>query len=189
MDIHRLEILSLVGLGMGKEMKFPTIMEPRPKISSPGDSDNKECSCNAGVLGSIPGLGRSPGKGSGYPLQYFCLENSMHRGVCWLQSVESQGVRHDWNSDSFIWLPWWLSWQRICLQCGRPGFNPWVGKIPWRREWQSTPVFLPGEFHGQGSPDGYHPWGLRLVVTEWLTYTHRPKWIIHHNSCGISPDS
>ena len=37
----------------------------------------------------------SPGKGSGYPLQYFCLENSMHRGVCWLQSMESQGVRDD----------------------------------------------------------------------------------------------
>ena len=30
-----------------------------------------------------------------------------------------------------------------------PGFNPWVRKIPWRREWQPTPVFLPGEFHGQ----------------------------------------
>ena len=36
-------------------------------------------------------------------------------------------------------LPRWLRWQRICLQCGRPGFNPWVGKIPWRREWQPTP--------------------------------------------------
>ena len=31
------------------------------------------------------------------------------------------------------------------LQCGRPGFDPWVGKIPWRRAWQPTPVFLPGE--------------------------------------------
>ena len=39
-------------------------------------------------------------------------------------------------------LPWWLSWQRICLQCRRPGFNPWVGKIPWRREWQPIPVSL-----------------------------------------------
>ena len=36
-------------------------------------------------------------------------------------------------------------------QCGRPGFNPWVRKIPWRRNWQPTPVFLPGESHGQGS--------------------------------------
>ena len=42
-------------------------------------------------------------------------------------------------------LPWWLSWQRICLQCGRPGFDPWGGKIPWRRPWQSTPIFLLGE--------------------------------------------
>ena len=39
-------------------------------------------------------------------------------------------------------------WSRICLQCGRPGFDPWVGKIPWRRVWQPTPVFLSGESHG-----------------------------------------
>ena len=36
-----------------------------------------------------------------------------------------------------------------CLQCGRPGFDPWVGKIRWRKKWQPTPVFLPGKFHGQ----------------------------------------
>ena len=45
-------------------------------------------------------------------------------------------------------LPWWLRWWRIHLQCRRPGFSPWDGKIPWRREWQPTPVFLPGESHG-----------------------------------------
>ena len=38
--------------------------------------------------------------------------------------------------------------KRICLQCRRPGFNPWVGKIPWRRERLATPVFWLGEFHG-----------------------------------------
>ena len=38
-------------------------------------------------------------------------------------------------------LPWWLSWLRICLQCGRPGFHSWVGKIWWRRERLPTPVF------------------------------------------------
>ena len=37
-------------------------------------------------------------------------------------------------------------------------FDLWVGKIPWRREWLSTPVFLPGAFHGQGSLLGYSPW-------------------------------
>ena len=36
-----------------------------------------------------------------------------------------------------------LRWQRICLQCRRLGFSPWVGKIPWRKEWLLTPVFLP----------------------------------------------
>ena len=42
----------------------------------------------------------------------------------------------------------------------RHGFNPWVGKIPWRRwAWQSTPVFLPGESHGQRNLAGYSPWG------------------------------
>ena len=45
----------------------------------------------------------------------------------------------------------------VCLQCGRPGFNPWVGKIPWRRKWQPTPVLLPGKFHGRRSMVGYSP--------------------------------
>ena len=40
------------------------------------------------------------------------------------------------------------SWWRICLHCGRPGFDPWVAKIPWRRERLPTPVLWPGEFHG-----------------------------------------
>ena len=38
-------------------------------------------------------------------------------------------------------------------------FDPWVGKIPWRRAWQPTPVFLPGKSHGQRSLMGYSPWG------------------------------
>ena len=43
---------------------------------------------------------------------------------------------------------WWLRRQTICVQCGRPGFDPWVGTIPWRREQLPTPVFLPGKSHG-----------------------------------------
>jgi len=44
---------------------------------------------------------------------------------------------------------------RFRLQCGRPGFDPWVGKIPWRRTRQPTPVLYPGELHGQRSLAGY----------------------------------
>ena len=47
---------------------------------------------------------------------------------------------------------------------GGPGFNPWVRKIPWRRAWQPTPVFLPGESPWTEEPGGLHrPWGLQRV--------------------------
>ena len=49
-------------------------------------------------------------------------------------------------------------------------FNPWVGKILWRKKWQPTQVFLPEEFHGQRSLAGYSPWGPKeLDMTEQLT--------------------
>ena len=50
-------------------------------MSFPGDSYRKESACNAGDPGLIPGLGRFPGEGNGYPLQCSCLENSMERGA------------------------------------------------------------------------------------------------------------
>ena len=52
-----------------------------------------------------------------------------------------------------------------CLQCGRPGFDPWVRKILWRREWQPTPVLLPGKSHGQRSIVGYSPQGHKELDT------------------------
>ena len=51
----------------------------------------------------------------------------------------------------------------------RPGLNPWVGKIPWRRAWQPTPVFLPGESHGQRSLAGCSPWGRTESDTTEVT--------------------
>ena len=56
-----------------------------------------------------------------------------------------------------------------CLQCRRPGFHPWVGKTPWRRERLPTPVFWPGEFHGL-----YGPWGRKESdITLTLTFSDR----------------
>ena len=61
----------------------------------------------------------------------------------------------------------------------RCSFHPWVGKSPWRRKWQPTPVFVPGEPHGQRSLAGCSPWGRRRVghaeeldTTEWLIIQH-----------------
>ena len=58
---------------------------------------------------------------------------------------------------TFWGLPWWFKGLSIWLQCRRPGFNPWIGKILWRRKWQPTPVLLPGKSHEQRSMMGYSP--------------------------------
>ena len=59
--------------------------------------------------------------------------------------------------------------EKRLLQCGRPGLNPWIRKIPWRRKWQPTPLLLPGKFHGRRSLVGYSPWGRKeLDTTEQL---------------------
>ena len=79
-------------------------------------------------------------------------------------------------SNTFQVAQWW----RIHLQCRnsrRPGFDPWIRKIPWRREWLPTPVFLPGEFHGQRSLAGYSPWlckesDMTQHAWEWMFLTH-----------------
>ena len=65
-----------------------------------------------------------------------------------------------------------LETQRICLQCGRPWFDSWVRKIPWRKAWRPTPVFLPGKSHGQRGLVGYSAWGHRESGrTELVTLT------------------
>ena len=63
--------------GMGFELRLTC------PWGCPGNSDSKESACNTGDLGSIPGSGRSPGEGNGYPLQYSYMENPMDRGAWW----------------------------------------------------------------------------------------------------------
>ena len=66
------------------------------------------------------------------------------------------------------WLPRWYSGKESACQYKRCRFNPWVGKIPWRRKWQPTPILLPGKFHGQRSLVGYSLWGRK----EWDMIEH-----------------
>ena len=61
------------------------------------------------------------------------------------------------------WLPRSLSGKESTCQCRRHRFNLWVGKIPWRRKWQPTPVFLSGKSPGQRRLVGYSPWGCKRV--------------------------
>ena len=90
--------------------------------SFPGGSDGKASACNVGDLGSIPGLGRSPGEGNGNPLQYSCLENPMYGGAWW---ATVHGVTKTWtrlsdftffiNLNVILWCSFitertWWSW-------------------------------------------------------------------------------
>ena len=61
---------------------------------------------------------------------------------------------------------------RVCLQCRRPRFDSWVGRIPWKRKWQPTPVSLPEKFHGQKSLSGYSLVGRKELDTIEHTCTY-----------------
>ena len=110
----------------------------------PCGSAGKESACNVRDLGSNPGLGRSPGKGKGYPLQYSGLENSMD---CIVHGVAKSWTRLSDFHSVVKNLP--ASTGDIREASSIPG----SGRLPWSRAWQPTPVFLPGESHGQRNLD------------------------------------
>ena len=154
-----------------------------------GGPDGKDSSCNAGDTGSIHGLGRSPGEVNGYSLQYSRIPWTEE--PCGLQSMGLQKVGPNWASahtqrhfqktlkhlNTFLVvqtvnnLPAMETWNLpVNAEGKRLGFDPGVGKIPWRRKWQPTPGFLLGKFHGQRSVAGYSPWGCKESnTTEQLT--------------------
>ena len=83
-------------------------------------------------------------------------------------------------------LPWWFSGKESACQSRNCGFHPWVRKIPWRRKWQPTAVFLLGKSHGQRSLAGYSSWDRKRVGHNWATeqqHTHMCVYIhlIHFN--------
>ena len=117
--------------------------------------------CNQGLKVLLLNLvTQRPLHGSGYS------ERQHHTGACWkcrstgpipYQNFLRESVstfKCHWLISPFSSLWLWLSWLRIRLPCGRPGFYPCVGKIPWRRQRLSTPVFSPGEFHELYGPQG-----------------------------------
>ena len=92
---------------------------------------------------------------------------------------------------SFLWLS--NSWDSLVAQMVKrlpatreTGFNLWVGKIPWRRKWQSTPVLMPGKFHGWRSLMGYSPWGHKESdTTERLHFTNSCYQVKFTNNFSI----
>ena len=105
--------------------------------------------------------------------------------------LHSHGRHQGWEDWLWQWtchlasLMAWMVNSVIALQ------ETWlwslVWKFPWRREWLPTPVFLPGEFHGQRSLASYSPWGFKdLDTTEWLTLSHYFIATMQEGWCGQS---
>ena len=112
-----------------------------------------------------------------FPFHFHALEKEMatHSSVlAWripgigepgeLPSMGSHRVRHDWShlaaaAATISGFPGSASSRESACKCRRCGFDPWIGKIPWNRKWQPTPVFLHGKFHGKRSLGGYSQWG------------------------------
>ena len=101
------------------------------------------------------------------------LVHTVHLGI--IQSF--LGVRIPDLGPS-LGLPRWFSGKESACQCRRCWFDPWIGKIPWRRRWQPPSLFLPGRSHGQRSLAGYRSWGRKeRDLTEYThthTHTHTP---------------
>ena len=103
-----------------------------------------------------------------------CLEWSP--GLCiWNQPSKSFCCRWCTHNtlETLLWemdFPGGASGKGSACRCRRCGFHPCIQKIPWRRKWQPTSVFLPGKSHGQGSLVGYSPWGCKSR-TRFSDYT------------------
>ena len=95
------------------------------------------------------------------------LESKQHSRAC-----RERTLLPSFPADEVLRLPWWLRRWRMYLRCGRPGFDPWVGKTPWRRVWQPTGVFLPGESPWTAEPGGLQSMGSQRVGHDWVANTH-----------------
>ena len=85
-------------------------------------------------------------------------------------------------------LPWWLRGKESACQCRRRRLDSWVGRIPWRRKWQPTPIFLPGKSHGQRSLAGYSPWGCEREGQDLLTKQQQYGFQMHYNLVVVRVD-
>ena len=141
----------------------------------PGGSAGKESACSVGDLGSIPGLKRSPGEGKGYPLRYSRLENCMDCIVYGLTKSTTWPINFHFigAGTEKMGFPGGTSGKEPGCQCRRHKrcrFNPWVGKSPQRRAWQSIPIcYACLENQWTEEPGGLQPWRHNeLIRLQWL---------------------
>ena len=104
--------------------------------------------------------------------EWLSISQREHKAQYWLPLSTYSGILAFWLSQ---W-PWFSGKQSAC-QYRRCRFNPCVRKIPWRRKWEPTPVFLPGEFHGHWGLADYSLWGHKRIGHDLGSKQHS---VIHH---------
>ena len=107
-----LQVIFFLSLITPKEL-FTWCFKGTELLPFPDGSSSKKSACNAGDPCSIPGLGRSPGEGNGYPLQYSSLENSMDRGA-WKAIVHGVSKSWSWATNTFHFLKGSLPYPEVC---------------------------------------------------------------------------
>ena len=124
--------------------------------------------CGSGDLGLIPGLGKSPGEGKGYPFQYSGLENSMD---CIVHGIAKSRT---WLSDFHSGGTSGKEPTRQCWRHKRRRFDPWVGKILWRRAWQTNSGILAWRLPWTEELGGLQAIGSQRIKHNWrdLAYMH-----------------
>ena len=117
---------------------------------------------------SIPGSVRAHGGKKGNPLQYSCLENSMDRGA-WQSTVHGVTKSWTWLKRLILSLPGGSVGKEFICSAGDAGdMGMILGRDdPWKKAWQPTPVFLPGESHGQKDPGRLQSTRLQRVGHDW----------------------
>ena len=143
---HTLSGSSVSGISQARILEWDAISFSR------GSSKPRDQTCVSCIDRQIPYHYATweAGEGNGTPFQYSCLEGPMDGGA-WKAAVHGVDTNRTRLSDFTFTLTFSSgSGLRIPLQCRIRGFDPWAGKVSWRRKWHPTPVFLPGKSHEIG---------------------------------------
>ena len=92
----------------------------------------------------------------------------------WLMQLSAPGGYFLTTDLGFYWASLVAQMVKCCLQRERPRFDPWVGRMPWRRKWQPTPALLPGKSYERRSLIGYSPWGCKESDTTEQLHSPSP---------------
>ena len=164
---HPLLLLSSVFPGIRVFSNESALRIRQPKYwSFPGGSEGKVSACNAGDLGSTPGLRRCPGEGNSNPLQYSCLENPKDGEACRLQSMVGYSLRGCKDSDT--------TGQLHSLQLQHQSFNEHSGLISFRMDWFNL-LAVQGTQESSPTPQ------FKSINSSALSFVYSPTFISIHD--------